>query len=144
MIRDYDPARDREQLRTCVVELQDSERRLEPTLPAGEAMADDYLAGIMALTPFCDKIYRVLSPLAVFCSIVRKHNSHSNKKLSASTSWQRRCRLADMLFACGIEEDHAMSIGRKLLGGFVAVIALSIATGAVSHVSSTACTRTTG
>jgi ribosomal protein S18 acetylase RimI-like enzyme len=26
------------------VELQESERRLEPTLPAGEAMADDYLA----------------------------------------------------------------------------------------------------
>ena len=26
------------------MELQESERRLEPTLPAGEAMADDYLA----------------------------------------------------------------------------------------------------
>ncbi|OHD23197.1 MAG: hypothetical protein A2064_12300 [Spirochaetes bacterium GWB1_66_5] len=44
MIRDYDPARDRQQLRACVVELQESERRLESTLPAGEAMADDYLA----------------------------------------------------------------------------------------------------
>jgi ribosomal protein S18 acetylase RimI-like enzyme len=44
MIRDYEPAQDRRRLRSCVVELQDFERALEPALPKGEAMADRYLA----------------------------------------------------------------------------------------------------
>jgi ribosomal protein S18 acetylase RimI-like enzyme len=44
MIRDYEPDRDRRRLRSCVVELQDFERGLEPALPKGEAMADRYLA----------------------------------------------------------------------------------------------------
>jgi GNAT superfamily N-acetyltransferase len=43
-IRAYDPARDAEALRVCFVELQDYERRLEPEAPAGEAIADAYLA----------------------------------------------------------------------------------------------------
>jgi ribosomal protein S18 acetylase RimI-like enzyme len=44
MIREYDALRDRKALRTCVVELQDFERGLEPTLPKGEEMADRYRA----------------------------------------------------------------------------------------------------
>jgi ribosomal protein S18 acetylase RimI-like enzyme len=44
MIRDYDAARDRQQLRECIVCLQEHERGLEPALPEGPAMADDYLA----------------------------------------------------------------------------------------------------
>lgn len=44
MIRDYEPGRDRDQLRACVVELQEVERGLEPRLPRGEEMADQYLA----------------------------------------------------------------------------------------------------
>jgi GNAT superfamily N-acetyltransferase len=43
MIRECDPTADRKGLRECIVALQDFERRLEPTLPAGEAMADAYL-----------------------------------------------------------------------------------------------------
>jgi uncharacterized protein (TIGR00290 family) len=43
-VRDYDPARDAAALRACVVELQEFERRLEPDLPPGEAMAGPYLA----------------------------------------------------------------------------------------------------
>lgn len=43
-IRDYEPGRDRDQLRPCVVELQEFERALEPRLPRGEEMADQYLA----------------------------------------------------------------------------------------------------
>jgi ribosomal protein S18 acetylase RimI-like enzyme len=43
MIRQCDPTGDRKGLRECIVALQDFERRLEPTLPAGEAMADAYL-----------------------------------------------------------------------------------------------------
>jgi ribosomal protein S18 acetylase RimI-like enzyme len=47
MIRDYEPARHRTQLRSCIVELQEFERGLEPTLPKGEAMADRYLAHVL-------------------------------------------------------------------------------------------------
>jgi ribosomal protein S18 acetylase RimI-like enzyme len=47
MIREYEPSRHRGQLRVCVVELQDFERGLEPTLPKGEAMADRYLAHVL-------------------------------------------------------------------------------------------------
>jgi hypothetical protein len=43
MIRDYEP-RHHQQLRACMVELQDFERCLEPALPEGEQMADAYLA----------------------------------------------------------------------------------------------------
>ncbi len=42
-IRHYEPSRDRDQLRACIVELQDFERALEPRLPRGEEMADQYL-----------------------------------------------------------------------------------------------------
>ena len=44
MIRDYEDARHRQQLRACVVELQDFERNFEPALPEGHQMADAYLA----------------------------------------------------------------------------------------------------
>jgi len=47
MIRDYEPARHRDQLRSCVVELQEFERGLEPALPHGEEMADAYLAFLL-------------------------------------------------------------------------------------------------
>src|SRR5439155_22316864 len=47
MIRDYEPARHRDQLRSCVVELQEFERGLEPALPPGEEMADAYLAFLL-------------------------------------------------------------------------------------------------
>ena len=47
MIREYDAVRDRKPLRTCVVELQDFERGLEPTLPKGEEMADRSLAHML-------------------------------------------------------------------------------------------------
>ena len=43
MIRDYDPARDRDGVRDCFAELQDVERGLEPVLPEGRAVADAYV-----------------------------------------------------------------------------------------------------
>src|SRR5262245_23197542 len=43
MIRDYDPAQHWDQVRSCVVELQEFERELEPSLPRGKDMADAYL-----------------------------------------------------------------------------------------------------
>lgn len=47
-IREYRPDQDATALRTCFVELQNFERGLEPTLPEGEAVADAYLASMLA------------------------------------------------------------------------------------------------
>lgn len=44
MIRPYDPARDLEAVKACIVELQEFERALEPRLPRGPEMAGAYLA----------------------------------------------------------------------------------------------------
>jgi ribosomal protein S18 acetylase RimI-like enzyme len=43
IIRDCDPGRDRSQLISCIVEMQDFERSVEPMLPAGVDMADSYV-----------------------------------------------------------------------------------------------------
>jgi ribosomal protein S18 acetylase RimI-like enzyme len=42
-IRPYDPGQDEADLRTCVMELQDAERAIEPAMPPGERMVDAYL-----------------------------------------------------------------------------------------------------
>ena len=42
MIRDYEPARDAVAVRACIVELQEFERTIEPSLPPGDAMAEAY------------------------------------------------------------------------------------------------------
>jgi GNAT superfamily N-acetyltransferase len=42
-IRDYRPLTDFPAIRTCLIELQEFERRLDPRLPPGTAMADSYL-----------------------------------------------------------------------------------------------------
>ncbi len=42
-IRPYDAARDAEGLRQCVIEQQDFHRSLEPSWPAGDTIADQYL-----------------------------------------------------------------------------------------------------
>lgn len=44
VVRPYDPARDAEALRACVVEHQDFHRALEPSWPEGKAILDDYVA----------------------------------------------------------------------------------------------------
>jgi diamine N-acetyltransferase len=44
VIRAYDPSRDAAPLRQLVVELHDFERRLEPSLPESETMADPYVS----------------------------------------------------------------------------------------------------
>jgi ribosomal protein S18 acetylase RimI-like enzyme len=43
LIRPYDEAVDAALLRCCVVELQETERALDPRLPAGESMVDAYV-----------------------------------------------------------------------------------------------------
>jgi hypothetical protein len=43
-VRRYDPARDAEGLRTCIVAQQAFHRSMEPSWPGGQAIVDDYLA----------------------------------------------------------------------------------------------------
>ena len=42
-IRPYDMATDARPLRDCVIQLQDFERGLDPRMPSGESIADDYI-----------------------------------------------------------------------------------------------------
>ncbi len=48
LIREYDPGRDAAAVRACFVELQDFERSIGRDAPAGDAVADAYLAYILA------------------------------------------------------------------------------------------------
>jgi ribosomal protein S18 acetylase RimI-like enzyme len=43
MIRDYESGRDDDAVKACIVELQEFERALEPSLPPGDAIAEAYL-----------------------------------------------------------------------------------------------------
>jgi ribosomal protein S18 acetylase RimI-like enzyme len=42
-IREFDPIRDHDAVRSCTIELQDFERELDPRMPPGEEIADRYL-----------------------------------------------------------------------------------------------------
>ncbi len=42
-IREFDPLRDHDAVRSCAIELQDYERALDPRIPPGEQIADRYL-----------------------------------------------------------------------------------------------------
>ncbi len=42
-IREFDPLRDHDAVRSCAIELQDFERGLDPRIPSGEQIADRYL-----------------------------------------------------------------------------------------------------
>ncbi len=42
-IREFDPLRDHDAVRSCAIELQDFERQLDPRVPPGEQIADRYL-----------------------------------------------------------------------------------------------------
>src|SRR5262245_50405323 len=58
VIREYQPQQDTSSLRECIVELQEFERRIEPALPAGTAMADAYLAYILErCREYCGKVF---------------------------------------------------------------------------------------
>ena len=45
-IRDYRPGEDLAAVRTCLIELQEYERALDPRVPPGAAIADGYLDGL--------------------------------------------------------------------------------------------------
>ena len=47
MIRDFEPGRDDDAVKACIVELQEFERAFEASLPQGEEMVDAYLCVLM-------------------------------------------------------------------------------------------------
>ena len=53
IIRDFDPDKDVDGLRRCFVELQDFERRLDPRMPAGDDIADAYIAETLSKCAEC-------------------------------------------------------------------------------------------
>jgi GNAT superfamily N-acetyltransferase len=53
-IRPYRSDTDGEQLRACVIELQDFERKLDPRMPPGEEIVDDYIVGMLFRCRMCD------------------------------------------------------------------------------------------
>jgi len=58
-LRAYDPATDADAMRACYVELQDDLRAFDPRLPAGEAVADAYLARMLERCATWDGAVRV-------------------------------------------------------------------------------------
>jgi GNAT superfamily N-acetyltransferase len=44
LIRRFDPARDAEALRACIIDQQDFHRSMEPSWPTGQTVVEDYLA----------------------------------------------------------------------------------------------------
>lgn len=53
-IREYDRGADSIQIRKCVIELQDFERKLDPRLPTGEEIADMYITETLQRCRACD------------------------------------------------------------------------------------------
>lgn len=53
-IREYDQNSDLEQFRECVIELQNFERQIDARLPAGEDIADEYIAQMQFRSRSCD------------------------------------------------------------------------------------------
>lgn len=53
-IREFDCGADTMQLRKCVIELQDFERKLDPRLPTGEEIADMYISETLERCRACD------------------------------------------------------------------------------------------
>lgn len=54
VIRKYNSKSDEEQLRECVIELQEFERAMDPRMPTGEEIADDYIVAMLFRCRMCD------------------------------------------------------------------------------------------
>lgn len=53
-IRPYVSDTDGEQLRACVIELQNFEREIDPRMPSGEEIVDDYIIAMLFRCRMCD------------------------------------------------------------------------------------------
>lgn len=54
MIRSYQPATDKYGLRSCVIELQDFERVIDPRMPRGEEIVDEYIVEMLNRCRACE------------------------------------------------------------------------------------------
>jgi GNAT superfamily N-acetyltransferase len=53
-IRAFDSKADTQQLRDCVIELQNFEREVDPRMPSGEEIVDDYIVEMLRRCRMCD------------------------------------------------------------------------------------------
>jgi ribosomal protein S18 acetylase RimI-like enzyme len=53
-VRPYNPKSDFNQLRDCMIELQDFERNIDSRMPSGEEIADEYIAEMLHRCRQCD------------------------------------------------------------------------------------------
>jgi GNAT superfamily N-acetyltransferase len=54
VIRKYNSETDAQQLRDCVIELQNFEREVDPRMPSGEEIVDDYIVAMLFRCRMCD------------------------------------------------------------------------------------------
>jgi GNAT superfamily N-acetyltransferase len=54
IIRTFDSKADTQQLRDCVIELQNFEREIDPRMPSGEEIVDDYIVAMLFRCRMCD------------------------------------------------------------------------------------------
>jgi GNAT superfamily N-acetyltransferase len=54
LVRPYSPESDAQQLRECMIELQDFERELDPRMPSGDEIADEYIVEMLQRCRQCD------------------------------------------------------------------------------------------
>ncbi len=54
VIRKYNSETDAQQLRDCVIELQNFEREIDPRMPSGEEIVDDYIVAMMFRCRMCE------------------------------------------------------------------------------------------
>ena len=54
VIRKYSSETDAQQLRDCVIELQNFEREIDPRMPSGEEIVDDYIVAMLFRCRMCD------------------------------------------------------------------------------------------
>lgn len=54
LVRPYNPKSDFNQLRDCMIELQDFERNIDSRMPSGEEIADEYIAEMLHRCRQCD------------------------------------------------------------------------------------------
>ncbi len=72
-VREYDQGSDFEQLRECVIELQNFERQIDARLPSGEDIVDEYVTQMQFRCRSCDgQILVETSPATSPCLIAFK------------------------------------------------------------------------
>ena len=109
-IREYDDANDREQIRDCVVQLQDFERHLDDRLPSGEDIADEYITQMLFRCRSCDGKVLVADIGDDIAGYVTLLNRVESEELHEGDTVYGL--VADLV----VKEDHRGSgLGRKLM-----------------------------